>query len=229
MKAFLPIKHHSERVPGKNFLLLNGKPLFMWIVDALLACEKISQIVIDTDSDDDYLQGLKSVDRIVLKKRAPSLIGDDVSMNLLIEDFLSDQINDVFLMTHATNPFLSSKTITAAIEKFNEEVKNDFDSLVSVNTFQSRFYDQGFNPVNHKPNVLLKTQDLPLVYEENSCLYIFTKKSFEGNNKNRIGKSPFLFTTPKFESIDIDTREDWNFAELVASQFDSLTDSRRSI
>lgn len=229
MKAFLPIKQHSERVPGKNFLILNGKPLFMWIVGALLDCKQISQIVIDTDSDDQYFLELKNVDRISLKRRTPSLIGDDVSMNLLIEDFLSDENEGTFLMTHATNPFLSPNTIAAAIRTFEEEARNGFDSLVSVNKFQSRFYDEGFNPVNHNPNRLLRTQDLPIIYEENSCLYVFTKKSFENNNKNRIGKSPFLFPTPKFESIDIDTREDWNFAEHVASQFDSLTDSRRSI
>ena len=216
MRAFLPIKNHSERVPGKNFLLLNGKPLYMWILDSLLQCDEISQVVIDTDSNHEDLLKLKSSDKIRIKKRNLNLLGDDVSMNLLIKDYLADQPDDSFLMTHATNPFLSPKTIRNSISKFNEIVSSGFDSLISVNKYQTRFYFDDFSPINHDPNILLKTQDLDCVYEENSCIYIFTKDSFIGNNDNRIGRHPFLFTIPSIESIDIDTKEDWEFAQLVA-------------
>lgn len=218
MKVFLPIKNHSERVPGKNFLFLNGKPLYMWILDSLLNCEEISQVVIDTDSDNEDLLSLKVNSKVIIKRRNQNLIGDDVSMNLLIEDFLLDQADETFMMTHTTNPFLSPETIKLAIKEFKEAVHYGFDSLVAVNKHQSRFYSEDFAPINHDPNHLLKTQDLGCVFEENSCLYIFTKSSFSENNNNRIGKNPFLFSTPKFESLDIDTKEDWNFAELFAKQ-----------
>jgi CMP-N-acetylneuraminic acid synthetase len=224
MKVFLPIKNHSERVPGKNFLLLNGKPLYMWIVDSLLQCDEISQIVIDTDSDNEGLLSLDANKKVSIKKRNQSLIGDDVSMNFLIQDFLSDHGDETFIMTHATNPFLSPKTIKSAIKKFKEATQDGFDSLVAVNKYQSRFYFEDFTPVNHDPSILLKTQDLSCVFEENSCLYIFTKGSFDMNNKNRIGKNPYLFATPKFESLDIDTNEDWNFAELFANQMTFAND-----
>ena len=43
--AIIPIKHHSSRVPGKNFKIMNGKPLYYWILDTLLSCDKIDKIL----------------------------------------------------------------------------------------------------------------------------------------------------------------------------------------
>ncbi len=48
--ALIPMRHHSQRVPGKNYRLLAGKPLYQHIVETLLACPEISQVVVDTDS-----------------------------------------------------------------------------------------------------------------------------------------------------------------------------------
>ena len=84
-------------------------------------------------------------------------------------------------------------------------------SLFSVNKFQSRFYDHKCQPINHDPNNLIQTQELEPFFEENSILYIFTKKSFSITNA-RIGMRPIMFETPMIESIDIDTPSDWDFA-----------------
>ena len=50
--ALLPMKAHSERVSGKNFKHLAGKPLFRWILDSLLEVPTIDQVVINTDARD---------------------------------------------------------------------------------------------------------------------------------------------------------------------------------
>ena len=70
------------------------------------------------------------------------------------------------------------------------------------------------NPINHNLNDLIKTQDLPIWYEENSCLYIFSRKSFF-STQARIGKRPMIFSFPKNQSIDIDDQEDWEIAESI--------------
>ena len=44
------MKANSQRVKGKNFKPLNGKPLFRWILDALLAIDEIDEVVINTDA-----------------------------------------------------------------------------------------------------------------------------------------------------------------------------------
>ena len=51
LAALVPMRHHSQRVPGKNYRPLAGKPLFHHILETLLAVPEIDEIVVDTDSD----------------------------------------------------------------------------------------------------------------------------------------------------------------------------------
>lgn len=215
--ALLPMKANSERVKGKNFKDLAGKPLFKWILDSLLACEYIDSVVINTDARHILAEnGLTESDRVIIRDRKPELCGDMTSMNLIIEDDIDEVDADLYLMTHTTNPLLSTGTITSAIE--NYQVAKDKDSLFTVNKIQTRFYRNDCSPVNHDPDNLIRTQDLEPWFEENSCLFIFTKESFKSTNA-RIGKAPIMFETPTLESIDIDEPSDWIMAEALAQYF----------
>jgi CMP-N-acetylneuraminic acid synthetase len=214
--ALLPMKANSERVKGKNFKSLAGKPLFQWILDSLLAVKDLSKIVINTDARDILEEnGLKENERIIIRDRKPELCGDFTSMNLILEDDIQAVPADLYLMTHTTNPLLSTQTIEAAIKKYDET--ENADSLFTVNKFQTRFYREDMTPVNHDPNNLIRTQDLEPWYEENSCLYIFTAESF-ATTKARIGKKPVMMVTPMLESIDIDEPDDWVMAEALATR-----------
>ena len=215
MKAFLPIKDHSERVPGKNFKQLGSKSLFMWILETLLSVEEISTVVIDTDSTNQQLWSMASDSRIQIKTRNPNLIGDFVSMNELIWDFIDNKPGEEFLMTHATNPFLSTSTIKIAIEVYNEKKLSGFDSLFSVSEIQGRLYDSKGRTVNHKKGELMRTQDLEKYYLENSALYLFSHTSF-AESRSRIGHQPYLYRISPLEAIDIDTRDEWALAEKLA-------------
>ena len=53
-------------------------------------------------------------------------------------------------------------------------------------------------------------------YEENSNFYIFTKDSF-AINKNRIGNKPLIYENNKLECLDIDTQDEWDFAEKLVN------------
>ncbi len=212
--ALLPMKAHSQRVQGKNFRNFLGKPLFQWILDTLLSIETIDRIVINTDAVNLLLQnGLQLNERILLRERKTELCGDFVSMNKVLEDDVMNVQSDYYLMTHTTNPLLSSKTIRKALKAFLENEKN-YDSLFTVNKFQTRFYRADGSAVNHDPNNLIRTQDLETWYEENSNLYIFTKESFLKTHA-RIGKKPLLFEVPRMESVDIDDQEGWDLAERL--------------
>lgn len=217
--ALLPMKANSERVKGKNFRPFCGKPLFRWILDALLELDEIDQIIINTDARHILEEnGLCSDDRILIRDRKPEICGDMVSMNTIIEDDIANVDADIYLMTHTTNPLLKSETVDMALQAFKEGAKKGSgDSLFSVNKTQTRFYRQNGTPVNHDPDNLVRTQDLEPWFEENSNLYIFTKDSFS-KTKARIGEHPMMFENSVFESIDIDTPDDWEFA-LIAAQY----------
>lgn len=215
--VLLPMKANSQRVKGKNFKPLHGKPLFAWILDSLLAVDEIDQVVINTDARHILAEnGLTDSDRVLIRDRKPELCGDTVSMNLILADDIAAIQAETYLMTHTTNPMLSPETIASALAKYHAGVASGAaDSLFTVNKIQTRFYRADASPVNHDPNNLIQTQDLEPWFEENSNLYIFSSNSFATTNA-RIGRKPLLHEMDKLEAIDIDTPEDWALAEAVA-------------
>ena len=211
------MKANSERIPNKNFKPISGKPLFAWMLQVLCDLDFVDRVIINTDANSDAFSGYLDNSKIVLRKRSPDLCGDMVSMNKIIEDDILSDKNNIFLMTHTTNPLISKETFKKAIEGFTHRDKSLFDSLYSTTKFQGRFYYEGSVAINHNPDELLRTQDLPPVFLENSCLYLFEKDTFL-QTKTRIGKKPILFVTPQLESVDIDTEDDWLIASLLLSQ-----------
>jgi len=212
--ALVPIKEHSERVTNKNFRSFGGKPLYHHIIQILEHTYAVDNIIINTDSFVVKNEAIQLFSKVIIHDRPNELIGDFISVNTLIESDLNRSEADIYIQTHATNPLLKAETIASALNRFVEE-ENGYDSLFSVNKFQSRFYDKDGNPVNHNPNELLRTQDLPPLYEENSCLYIFTKESF-AKRKTRIGEKPILYTIPNIEAVDIDDEYTFKLAEIIA-------------
>ncbi|EXI66415.1 MAG: 3-deoxy-manno-octulosonate cytidylyltransferase [Candidatus Accumulibacter sp. SK-11] len=221
--ALVPMKANSERVQGKNFRDFCGKPLFRWILDTLLAVEEIDRIIINTDARRILASnGLVDTDRVLIRDRRPEICGDLVSMNLVLADDVANVPADVYLMTHTTNPLLSAETIRGAIRVFeNARAAGATDSLFTVDRIQTRFYRTDCTPVNHDPDNLIRTQDLEPWFEENSNLYLFTRESFARTNA-RIGKQPMMYESPRFESIDIDDQQDWDFA-VIAARYQSDT------
>lgn len=217
--ALLPMKANSVRVKGKNFRDFCGKPLFRWILDTLLQVEEIDQIIINTDARHILAEnGLVDTNRITIRDRKPEICGDHVSMNLVLADDVANVPADLYLMTHTTNPLMSADTIRKAIAAFIEaKAAGTADSLFTVDKVQTRFYRADCSPVNHDPDNLIPTQNLEPWFEENSNLYLFTADSF-AKTKARIGKQPMMYEGPYFESIDIDTPADWDFA-VVAARF----------
>ena len=82
---------------------------------------------------------------------------------------------------------------------------------------QTRLWNTSGQPVNHDPQVLLRTQDLPPVYEENSNIYIFKRETLERRG-NRLGERPLIFEIDRLESWDIDEEIDFAVAEFLYSK-----------
>jgi CMP-N-acetylneuraminic acid synthetase len=120
---------------------------------------------------------------------------------------------DFYLQTHSTNPLLKSETVSHAIQSLHTNYP-DHDSLFSVTRLQTRLYDQHGRAINHDPNVLIQTQDLPPVYEENSCLYLFTRENLLKRH-HRIGGKPLLFEIERDEAWDIDEELDFAIADFL--------------
>ena len=123
---------------------------------------------------------------------------------------------DFYLQTHSTNPLLRPQTISAAIQAllFNYPM---YDSLFSVTRLQTRLWDQLGRAINHNAAILLQTQDLPPVYEENSCLYIFTRQTLLAR-RNRLGERPLMYPIDPAEAWDIDEELDFEIVNFLMSR-----------
>jgi len=222
------MRHHSQRVPGKNYRPLAGKPLYQHILSTLLACPEIAQIVVDTDSEP-VIQGLRADEalssefsdavrngRILILERPEHLRGDAVPMNEILAYDTSQVQADFYLQTHSTNPLLRPESISRAARAFSAAYPA-YDSLFSVTRLQTRLWDQLGRAINHNPAVLWQTQDLPPVYEENSCIYIFTRQNLLAR-RNRLGERPMMFELDASEAWDIDEELDFAIVEFLMSK-----------
>lgn len=214
--ALVPMRHSSERVKGKNYRDLAGKPLYAHIVGTLLSCPEIAEVVVDTDSPV-IMEGLrKDFPRVTVLERPEELRDGMIPMNaILLYDTVQVEA-DYYLQTHSTNPLLRSETVSAAVHAFLSQ-QEAFDSLFSVTALQTRLYDGEGKAVNHNPDELLRTQDLPPIYEENSCIYIFTREKLKERN-HRLGERPLMFPIDAAEAWDIDEEIDFKVSDFLMRQ-----------
>ena len=214
--ALVPMRHHSVRVPGKNYRPLAGKPLFHHILNTLRIVPEISEVVVDTDSPE-VIKGLnESFPEVHIIQRPEHLCDDSIPMNEILLHDTSILNADYYLQTHSTNPLLRPETISKAIHTFLANIPQ-YDSLFGVTRMHTRLWDQSACPINHDPNILLRTQDLPPVFEENSCIYIFSREVLV-SQRNRLGESPLMYEIPSAEAWDIDDELDFSIVEALFEQ-----------
>ena len=211
--ALVPMRHHSERLTEKNYRSFAGKPLYHYIIGSLSSCPYISRVVIDTDSTLIMEDTSKYFPRVQLIERPDHLRSGTIPMNDVLLYDVTQVKADFYLQTHSTNPLIRTETVTQAIIRFLDSYPM-YDSLFSVTRVNTRLWDSQARAINHNPKLLLRTQDLPPVYEENSCLYIFSRTTLE-TRKNRIGERPLMFETDRIEGWDIDDELDFRLAEYL--------------
>lgn len=211
--VLLPMKGHSERVPNKNMRDFGGSPLYHAIMKSLQNSKYVSKIIINTDSEVIADDAKRHFDKVQINWRPADLCGDFVSMNDVINyDVCCEDAVEHFMQTHSTNPLVTTQTIDAAIEHYFKVLEEGFDSVFGVTKFQSRFYWQNGEAINHNPAELIRTQDLPPIYEENSNFYIFSRDSFKAAGNKRIGLKPSMYAVDKLEATDIDDEQDFALA-----------------
>ena len=142
-----------------------------------------------------------------------------LTQSVYIHDSTEVIESEYYLQTHSTNPLLQPDTITAAINTFFKNI-SQHDSLFGVTRLQTRLWDQEGHPVNHDPSILLRTQDLPPIFEENSCIYLFSKEMLLERG-NRLGEHPMMFEISPNEALDIDEELDFILAETIFRQLNS--------
>lgn len=218
VSALVPMKGHSERVPLKNTRMLGNAPLFYHILRSLIQAKRIYEILVDTDSEKIKSLIQKDFPEVIVIDRPAALIGDKIPMTAIVENDCGFVKTKHFLQTHATSPFIKPETVDAAIDAYFKGLDSGFDSVMAVNKFQSRFYDQNKKPINHDPGVMFPSQDTPAIYEDCSSFYISSVERML-KSKKRVGDNPVFFEVSRLESADIDTEEDFVLCEAIYEFF----------
>jgi CMP-N-acetylneuraminic acid synthetase len=218
--AFVPMRHESERVKGKNYRSLGGRPLYHHIVLSLLACGEIDEVVIDTDSPLIAAETESAFPDVRVLARPAHLLWGEIPMNDVLLNDVEQVEADLYVQTHSTNPLLRAGTIQRALETFLS-ARDSHDSLFTVTPLHTRLWTPDGDAINHDPNVLLRTQDLPPIMEENSCLYVFDGATLRERG-NRIGNRPLLYPLDAHEAWDIDDELDWMIVEALYAQRRSI-------
>lgn len=212
--ALVPMKGNSERVRNKNIRDFAGKPLLSHVIDTFSKSKYVSKIIVNTDSEKIAELSKTVSNKVVIHNRPEEICGDYVSMNDIINYDIHQNDEQFFIQTHATNPLLTVESIDKAIEFYFNNRKN-CNSVYSVTKIQTRLFWEDGSPVNHNPEELIRTQDLPPVFEENSNFYIFSKEAFVEAGNKRIGTNPKMFEIGQIESMDIDNEDDFILSEYI--------------
>jgi len=206
--AFVPIKLNSQRVKNKNILPLGGHPLCWHIFHALLQASGIDEVY--CYCSDEAIQSYIP-DGAAFLKRDPALDGQLVKGFDIYERFIQDVDADIYVLCHATSPFIKAETITRGVKAVKEE---GYDSAFSAKRIQTFAWYQG-KPINYDINDVPRTQELDPVFVETSAFFIFRKEVFVKHHR-RIGFHPYICETGDIESVDIDEPGDYEFARKLA-------------
>lgn len=212
MKAacFIPIKSHSERVPGKNLRLLNGKKLYQYICENAKQAGVFDSIYVDTNSEE-VASFAESIGLIPIERK-PELAQNTANGNdLLVDHFIRFPEFDYYFQLFATAPYLKPESIQACFERLTSS--STYDSCFTA-TENHSFYWYAGTPVNYRPGILPRSQDMLPVLEETTGLYGITSESLN-KYRCRIGRNPYIHVVDKFEAVDINTEEDLKIAEYI--------------
>lgn len=207
--GFIPIKLNNQRLPGKNLLPLNGKPTCEYIFETLCEVDIIDEkyVYCSDESIKEYMP-----EGLIFLKRDSNLDGFEVKGLEIIGKFIQDVDADIYVLTHVTQPFTKSESIKAALEKV---VSGEYDSAFSAVVLQDYMWMHG-KPFNYDMKNIVRTQDLEPIYMETGAFFIFRKEVFTQLGQ-RIGNKPYIYEIDQFEAVDIDTGEDFEFAQAVAA------------
>lgn len=216
--AFVPIRLNSQRVAGKNLRLLGGQPLLCHILHTLRRVDAIDAIYVycSDEAVRPYLpEGVRFLRRDAQLDRNETLGAE------IYDAFTSAVDADVYVLAHATSPFIRPETIAGALHKVTDTEENGggCDSAFSAERLQT-FAWYGGRPLNYSLDAIPRTQEIEPVYVETSAFYIFRREVWRDLHQ-RIGRRPYTAVVDRIEGIDIDYPEDFAFAEKIAATADN--------
>lgn len=209
--AIIPIKKNSKRVKGKNFKIVNKRPLFHFILSKVKKCN-FDEVYVDSDSK--VIKNYCKKNNINFIKRKPELAKDNANGNDLINHHRKIINADIYFQIFVTSPLMGVETINNCIKKLKNDKK--IDSILTVIPVQTWFWFKN-KPVNYNPKILPRSQDVAPMIQETTGLYGIKREALI-KYKARIGKKPYFYHVRDEEAVDLDNKKDFEYLEYYVRQ-----------
>lgn len=209
--AFIPIKLNNERTPGKNIKpFADGTPLMNFVQKSLLLLKEEgvideAYVFCSDEAVKDYI-----LEGISFLQRPKFLDCKETKGTEIYETFVNMVEADVYVLAHATSPFVTSAHIKECIKAVQSE---KYDSAFCAKEIQNFLWKNGV-PMNFTLNDPPRTQDMEPIYMEQSTPYVFTKETFMQYHA-RTGLKPYICACSEIECVDIDYPEDFEMANIL--------------
>ena len=208
--AFATIKMNSQRVPFKNIRPIGSKPLCYHILETAKQVKNIDDVIVYC-SDEEIVKYIP--ENVSFKKRDAYLDGDQILAKDTYSAFLKDVPDaDYYIALCTTSPFTKKETLENALEQV---LSGKYDSAFSAAKHQTFAWYKN-QPINYDPYLVPRTQDMEAIYVETSAFYIFSREMWT-NHQRRVGFHPYIACLDQIEAVDIDTMEDYEFAQVIAN------------
>lgn len=223
--GLIPARGGSKGVPRKNIKLLNGKPLLQYTAEVALQSKLLTKVVLSSD-DDEIIELGKQLGLEVPFKR-PELLANDKSPTLPVIQHalhsLKENFNkefDAVCLLQVTTPFRSVEFLDSAIQHF---IKSNTDSLISVQKVPHNYNphwvfiknkDSNLEIATGEKEIIARRQELPDAFHRDGSIYL-TKIGSLLIDDSLYGNSISFIESPKDSFVNIDTDEDWQWAEQI--------------
>lgn len=212
----IPARGGSKRISRKNIKNFCGKPMLAYAIEVAKNSQLFSEIIVSTD-DDEIATIANQYGAEVLKR--PESLADDYATTVAVIRHSIDALNvanDVNLCClYPCTPLLTAQIISDAYQKW---IKSSAKFCIPVLEFESSIYRS--LKLNERDEIAeifdnenIRTQDLQKAYYDAGQFYWGSVKSWTIEKKIREQSVAFILS--KNSVVDIDTPDDWQFAELL--------------
>ena len=214
-QIIIPARANSKRLPGKNMKLLSGKPLIQYSIEFALSMFEKSNIWVNSDDLNIIrlakIKGIKTLTR-------PSNISADFTPTIdVLKHHVNHLINekvvfDAIILLQPTNPFRDKIFVQNSIRVFENSGRESLATFSKSKKKLGKIRNNNFKPINYFPGQ--RSQDLDSSYYENGLLYIIKTNSILKGEIITRDVYPLICNNIE-SSVDIDTLEDFVFAESI--------------
>jgi pseudaminic acid cytidylyltransferase len=228
--AIIPARIGSKRIPKKNIKNFLGSPIISYPIKAALQSNIFDEIIVSTDSLEilDLAQEL-GLDHFELR---PSALSDDHTPTAPVVEHAVRHLSKYdeknissICCIYPTSVFVTSEILKDAYNKIRSSSNNRSCYSVLENDSpilrSQRVNQDGFLEMLWPEHELSRTQDLEPTYKDAGQFYFMDACTFLKEKKCYLSDSmPYLLN--KYQAHDIDTSEDWIFAELLYKNMQNL-------